>query len=252
MTADTWAAGPYLALDFETSGVNTETDRAVTAAIVDIRPGQQPRTRTWLINPGVDIPAGATAVHGITTDMARADGVHPSAALDEISLELETALASGMPIVAMNAAFDLTLLDRELLRYKLGGLGERLGGYDALRPVLDPFVLDREVDKYRKGSRTLTSLCQHYKVKLDGAHDASADARAACRVLWRIAKQYPRVIGTVDLHELHDRQVVWHGERQRDFKAYRVGLAMWVQTTHANSAQDAADYAAKTCKVAPR
>lgn len=217
----TWAAGPYLAVDTETTGVNVETDRIVTAAVVDIRPGEQPRTRTWLINPGVEIPAGATAVHGITTEQARADGVHPSGALDEISLEIETALASGMPIVAMNAAFDLTLLDRELLRYKLGGLGERLGGYDAIRPVLDPFVLDREVDKYRKGKRTLSSLCEHYKVTLNGAHDASADALGACRVLFRIAKQYPRSIGTVDLHELHDKQVAWHAERQADFAAYR-------------------------------
>lgn len=217
----TWAAGPYLALDFETTGVDITQDRAVTAAIVDIRPGEHPRTRTWLINPGIDIPAGATAVHGITTEIARADGVHPSSALDEISLEVETALASGMPLVAMNAAFDLTLLDRELLRYKLGGLGERLGGYDALRPVLDPFVLDREVDKYRKGKRTLTSLCEHYKVSIGNAHDAAADAIAACRVLFRIAKQYPRSIGTADLHELHDKQVQWHHERQSDFAAYR-------------------------------
>lgn len=217
----TWAAGPYLALDFETTGVNTDTDRAVTAAVVDIRPGQTPRTRTWLINPGVDIPAGATAIHGISTEMARADGVHPSGALEEISLELETALASGMPIVAMNASFDLTLLDRELLRYKLGGLAERLGSYDALSPVLDPFVLDREVDKYRKGKRTLSSLCEHYKVALDGAHDASADALGACRVLFKIAKRFPRSIGTVDLHELHDKQVGWHHERQTEFAAYR-------------------------------
>lgn len=217
----TWAAGPYLALDFETTGVDTENDRAVTAAVVDIRPDEQPRTRTWLINPGIDIPAGATAVHGITTEQARADGIHPSVALDEVMLEVETALASGMPVVAMNAAFDLTLLDRELLRYKLGGIAERLGGYDALRPVLDPFVLDREVDKYRKGKRTLESLCKHYRVALDGAHDAAADALGACRVLFRIAKQYPRSIGTVDLHELHDRQVVWHAERQADFAAYR-------------------------------
>lgn len=224
MTAETWGAGPYLALDFETTGVDTAKDRAVTAAIVDIRPGHQPRTRTWLINPGIDIPAGASAIHGITTDMARADGVHPSGALDEISLEVETALASGMPIVAMNAAFDLTLLDRELLRYKLGGLGERLGGYDALRPVLDPFVLDREVDKYRKGKRTLSSLCQHYKVDIGNAHDAASDALAACRVLFRIAKQYPRSIGTADLHELHDKQAAWHAERQTDFAAYRESI----------------------------
>lgn len=180
---ESWAAGPYLSFDTETTGVDVEKDRIVTAAVVDIRPGQEPRTRTWLVNPGIDIPAGATAVHGITTEMARADGIHPSVALDEISLEIETALASGVPLVIMNASYDLTLLDRELLRYKLGGLGERLGGYDAIRPVLDPMVLDREVDKYRKGQRTLSALCQHYKVSIGNAHDASADAIASCRVL---------------------------------------------------------------------
>lgn len=31
-----------------------------------------------------------------------------------------------------------------------------------------------------------------------------------------------------------------------------VGLALWVQSAHTDSAQDAAEYAAKTCKVAPR
>jgi DNA polymerase-3 subunit epsilon len=220
VNGNSWASGPYLAFDTETTGVNVAVDRIVTAAIVDIRPGQEPRTRTWLVNPGVEIPAEATAVHGVTTEQARAEGVHPSVALDEISLEIETALASGVPLVAMNAAYDLTLLDRELIRYRLGSLGERLGGYDALRPVLDPMVLDREVDKYRKGKRTLTALCQHYKVTLDEAHAAHADALAACRVLFRIAQYYPRVIGAVDPHELHDRQIAWHAERQADFAKY--------------------------------
>jgi hypothetical protein len=132
----TWAAGPYLSFDLETTGVDVENDRVVTAAIIDIRPGEPVRTRTWLVNPGIDIPAGATAVHKITTEMARADGVHPSTALDEIMLEIETAIASGIPLVAMNASYDFTLLDRELLRYKLGGIADRLGSYDALRPVL--------------------------------------------------------------------------------------------------------------------
>lgn len=219
-----WAAGPYLSFDTETTGIDVETDRVVTAAAVHIQPGQAPVTRTWLVNPGIDIPAGATAVHGITTEMARADGIHPSVALDEISLELETALASGIPLVIMNASYDLTLLDRELMRYRLGGLGERLGGYGAIRPVLDPMVLDREVDKYRKGKRTLEALCQHYKVKIDGAHDASADAIASCRVLWRIAEQYQRSIGGVDVQTLHDWQVGWHAERQHEFKAYRESI----------------------------
>lgn len=219
-----WAAGPYISFDTETTGVDVENDRVVTAAAVHIEPGKSPRTRTWLVNPGIDIPAEATKVHGITTEMARADGIHPSVALDEISLEIETALASGIPLVIMNASYDLTLLDRELLRYKLGGLGERLGGYDAIRPVLDPMVLDREVDKYRKGKRTLEALCQHYRVKIDGAHDASADAIASCRVLWRIAEQYKRSIGSKDLHEIHDAQAVWHSKRQHEFKEYRESI----------------------------
>lgn len=224
MTGESWAAGPYLAFDTETTGVDVEQDRIVTAAVVDIRPGEEVRVRTWLINPGIDIPAEASSIHGVTTEIARADGVHPSTALEEISLEVETALASGMPLVAMNAAFDFTLLDRELLRYKLGGIVDRLGSYDALRPVLDPYVLDRELDKYRKGGRTLTDLCRHYRVKLDGAHDASADAIAACRVLYRMAQQYPRSLGTADLHNLHDKQIQWHAERQRDFAAYRESI----------------------------
>lgn len=217
----TWAAGPYLSFDLEATGVDVEKDRVVTAAIVDIRPGEPVRTRTWLVNPGIDIPAGATAVHGITTEQARADGVHPSTALDEIFLEIETAIASGIPLVAMNASYDFTLLDRELLRYKLGGIAERLGSYDALRPVLDPYVLDRELDKYRKGKRTLESLCQHYRVAIDGAHNAAADATAACRVLFRIAQQYRRSLGEADLNVLHDKQAGWHAKRQADFAAYR-------------------------------
>ena len=53
---------------------------------------------------------------------------------------------------------------------------------DALRPVLDPRVLDKHIDPYRRGGRKLTDLCAHYKVALDGAHSADADAIAACRV----------------------------------------------------------------------
>src|SRR3954470_482816 len=115
-----WAAGPYPSFCTDTTGVHVENDPVVTAAVVYIQPGQAPVTRTWLVNPGIDIPAGASAIHGITTEMARADGIHPSVALDEISLEVETALASGIPLVIMNASYDLTLLDRELSRYKLG------------------------------------------------------------------------------------------------------------------------------------
>ena len=49
--------------------------------------------------------------------------------------------------------------------------------------MLDAVVLDRHVDRYRKGSRTLAALCAQYGVTIENAHDASADAMASVGVL---------------------------------------------------------------------
>lgn len=220
-----WHDGPFTAFDLETTGVDTENDRAVTAALIDIDPTREPRIRNrdWLINPGIEIPQGAIDVHGITNEKAQKEGAAPEIALNEIAALVCAAFRAGRPVVAMNAAFDLTMLDRELIRYDLGGLGERLGGYDAVRPVLDPMVIDRTVDKYRKGKRTLTALCDTYGVPLIDAHTAGADALAGCRVLFKIAKKYPK-IGGVTVDQLHNLQIVWHAEKQRSFAEYRESI----------------------------
>lgn len=221
-----WHKGPFTAFDVESTGVDTENDRVVTAALIEIDPTREPRIRNrdWLINPGVEIPQGAIDVHGITNEQAKKDGAAPESALNEIAALVCAAFRAGRPIVAVNAAFDLTMLDRELIRYNLGGLGERLGGYDAIRPVLDPFVIDRKVDKYRKGKRTLTALCDTYGVPFIDAHTAGADALAGCRVLFKIAKKYPTKVGDLTVDELHDLQIDWHAEKQREFAAYRESI----------------------------
>ena len=87
------------------------------------------------------------------------------------------------------------------------------------RAVVDPFVIDREVDKYRKGKRTLTAMCAHYGVSLDGAHDAAADAIGAARVAWAIGQRYPE-IASMDMETLVKSQKAWHAERQDDFWRY--------------------------------
>ena len=214
-----WHRGPLFGFDLESTGVNVETDRVVTAAIVDIRPGKPTRTRTWLVNPGIAIPEGATAVHGISTEKARAEGQHPSVALEEIALELTVALAGGVPVVAFNGSFDLSMTDQELLRYKLGGLEERLGSYDAVSPVLDPHVLDKRFDKFRRGKRTLTATCEAYGVPLDNAHAADADAIAACRLLFKLAGKFD-LSSEFTLHEIHDAQVEWRAEQSASLAEY--------------------------------
>ena len=85
--------------------------------------------------------------------------------------------------------------------------------------VVDPFVLDKQFDRYRPGKRTLGAVCGHYRVRLDAAHAASADALAAARVAWRLA-QHVEELRMLDLPTLHVRQVAWHDEQAISLQAY--------------------------------
>ncbi|MFJ5886806.1 3'-5' exonuclease [Streptomyces californicus] len=201
----TWHLGRMAGFDIESTGINPETARIVTACIVQLG-GQQPTVAAnWLTDAdGEEIPEQAAAVHGITTDKARTEGTPLMEAVAEILAGLTQVILAGIPVVAMNARYDITLLDREAARFGLDPL--------PAGPVIDPFVIDKQVDRYRSGKRTLTALCEHYEVRLDGAHSADADAVAACRVAWRQATRYSQ-LAAMTLDELHTAQVAWAAEQ---------------------------------------
>jgi DNA polymerase-3 subunit epsilon len=212
----TWHLGRLAGFDTESTGVDVENDRIVTACVVEVGGKLPPLTANWLIDPGVDIPEQATAVHGITSEKAKAEGEPAAEAVEPIVAALTQVVLAGTPLVIMNAPYDLTLLDREARRYGVQPLTDIVG--DELH-VVDPRVLDKHVDTYRPGKRTLTDLCRHYNVKLEGAHSADADAIAACRVAWRLGSQYPR-LAEHSVPELHKAQVEWHAEWAADFQAH--------------------------------
>lgn len=200
-----WITEPLAAFDLETTGTDVETDRIVTAAVVRLEPdGAVSAERTWLLNPGVVIPEQASAIHGISTERAREHGASASAAIEEITQAVAEVLHSGTPLVVMNARYDLSLLDRECRRYRLKSLTERLGIVPS--PVIDPLVIDKHVDKYRKGRRALHALCARYGVSLDDAHDARADAVAAARVVRRLGERH-QPVAMMSLPDLHELQV---------------------------------------------
>ncbi|MFB6934539.1 3'-5' exonuclease [Streptomyces chartreusis] len=211
-----WHLGRLAGFDTETTGVDVETDRIVTACIVEVGGNTPPLTANWLINPGVDIPEAATAVHGVTTEKAKTEGQPAEEGIAELVAGLTQIVLAGTPLVIMNAPYDLTLLDREARRYGVQPLSEVVG--DELH-VVDPRVIDKQVDKFRRGKRTLTDLCGHYRVKLDGAHSADADAIAACRVAWRLGQRYPR-LADMPVWELHKAQAGWHAEWAEGFEAH--------------------------------
>ena len=86
-------------------------------------------------------------------------------------------------------------------------------------PIIDPLVLDKCVDRFRKGKRTLEAAAEFYGVTLTDAHDAGADAVAAGRVAQALARKYPEELD-VPAVDLHESQVGWCAEQSASFQEY--------------------------------
>lgn len=188
--------------DLETTGVDVAADRIVTAhvGLLDGE-GAPVRSRDWLADPGVPIPGSAQAIHGISTAHARAHGRPAPEVVAEVAESLRAVMAVGIPVVAYNAPFDFSMLKHECVRH----------GVDPIlvpARVVDPLVMDKTYDRWRRGSRTLAAVAAHYAVALEAAHDSAADAIAAGRVAQALAARFAAVL-PLSVDELHTRQIGW-------------------------------------------
>lgn len=199
--------------DLETTGIDVETSRIVSAhvGVIDAA-GSLVEAHDWLADPGVEIPEQASAVHGITTQRARADGRPAAVVVAEIIATLTDLFDRGLAVTIYNAPYDLSLLHNEALRHGVAPLTEPA-------PIIDPLVLDRAVDKYRKGKRTLEAAASVYGVDLTDAHDASADAVAAGRVAQAMVRAHPEQL-SIESALLHSKQIAWCAEQSADFESY--------------------------------
>lgn len=205
----TWAHLPLLSVDTETTGVDPAEDRVVEVAAVRLDHGEVTLSWSTVVDPGVDIPDGAANIHGITTQRAQAEGVPPVDALRHLG---ELIAGHQGPVVIYNARFDWPLLITE---------ADRHGLIWPDAPLLDPLVLDKHLDPYRRGSRKLIDTARHYGVDLtaDEAHGAAADALAAARIMAAMVAGHP-VIGDTDLGALQVWQQRWHDDQAASFADY--------------------------------
>ncbi|MFE0424894.1 exonuclease domain-containing protein [Streptomyces sp. NPDC058953] len=214
----TWHTEELVGFDLETTGTEPREARIVTAAVVRTGPGGVLDRRVWLADPATRTPHPAAATPGTPPARAPPPGPPARAAADEVAAALCGHWARGVPVVAYNASFDLTLLGAELARHGLPSLADRLDG-GAPGPVVDPLTIDRAVDRYRKGKRTLEAAAAEYGVALADAHDATADAEAAVAVARALADRHPSV-AALSVTELHERQVRWYEAWARDFESF--------------------------------
>jgi DNA polymerase-3 subunit epsilon len=201
----TWMTGDVLGLDFETTGIDRFNDVPVSYALVWVVEGVVATSWSGLIDPGRDIPPDAEAVHGISSERARGEGMPLDQAIALVTDAVLCASRRGVPLAGMKLDYDLTMLDTQARHYCGHGLAE----YGWRGPVLDVAVLDRQFDPEREGSRRLVDLCECYGIDIGQAHDASADAIASLEVLFALGLRHP-VLRWREPAQLHLDQIDWY------------------------------------------
>jgi DNA polymerase III subunit epsilon len=202
-----------LGFDLETTGVDTGHDLPVQVGLVWTDASGVISSDAWIVDPGREVPEEAEAIHGISTERVRAEGAGLGETAHRIHFAVRRAAAGGIPVVAMNASFDVTIAEGLFASFGLPPL--------AWHSLIDPLVLDRHLDELRNGNRRLDALCEHYRVRLWRPHDAASDAEAAVGLARTIGRRFAEC-GGLDPEVLTTREARWHEEWAWTYDAWRV------------------------------
>ncbi|MFD2568171.1 exonuclease domain-containing protein [Pseudotenacibaculum haliotis] len=173
---------PLVFFDLETTGVNIGTDRIVEISILKIFPNGTQESKTWLVNPEIEIPAEATAVHGITNEK-----VVTEPTFKELAHTVNTMIADSDLAGFNSNRFDIPLLAEELLR---AGIDFDMNTRKAI---------DVQVIFHKKEQRTLSAGYKFYCGKdLEDAHSAEADTNATYEILKAQLDKYDDIENSVD------------------------------------------------------
>ena len=173
---------PLVFFDLETTGVNIGTDRIVEISILKVHPNGNKESYTWLVNPEIEIPAEATAVHGITNEK-----VVTEPTFNELAAKVSNLIAD-CDLAGFNSnRFDIPLLAEELMR---AGIDFDMDNRKAA---------DVQVIYHKKEKRNLSAGYQFYCGKeLEGAHSAEADTLATYEILNAQVEMYEDLENTLD------------------------------------------------------
>jgi DNA polymerase III subunit epsilon len=194
---------PLAFLDLETTGLSIFSDRIVELAVIRISPQGDVLEAVRRFNPGMPIPAEATAVHGISdADVA---GEQPFAARAKSLAELlDSCDLGGFNI----RRFDLPVLMGEFRRagVPFSVTGRRL--------------IDAQVIFHREEPRDLSAAARFYLDREhEEAHTALGDIRTTAAVLTAQIQRYSNLPRDLDgLHAYCDEVSPFQTEMARWFQ----------------------------------
>jgi DNA polymerase-3 subunit epsilon len=155
-------------LDLETTGASADRDRITEVGLIEVVDGEYVDEWSTLVNPGKAIPAGITALTGISDDMVAAA---PSFA--DIAQELQRRLDARL-LIAHNARFDYNFLRAEFRRI----------GILFSSSVLCTVRLSRCLFPEHR-HHNLDSIMERFAISCSARHRALPDAQ----VIWSFARE---------------------------------------------------------------
>ena len=158
---------PIVFFDLETTGINIAKDRIVEIALLKIYPNGNKESKTWLVNPEMEIPKESSDIHGITNER-----VVTEPTFNELAPEISK-IIDGCDLSGFNSnRFDIPLLAEEMIRAKVN--------FDMKNRV----AIDVQVIFHKKEERTLSAGYKFYcGENLENAHSAMADTTATYEIL---------------------------------------------------------------------
>ncbi|MCJ7467263.1 MAG: 3'-5' exonuclease [Maribacter sp.] len=168
---------PICFFDLETTGINVARDRIVEISILKIFPNGNKESKTWLVNPEMEIPEEAIAIHGISNEKVANEPTFKNLA-KEIYKMIKDSDLGGFN----SDRFDIPLLAEEMLRSDID--------FDMKHSV----SVDVQTIFHKMEKRTLEAAYKFYCDKdLSDAHSAEADTQATYEVLLSQLDRYPEL-----------------------------------------------------------
>ena len=172
---------PIVFFDLETTGINISKDRIVEISLLKIFPNGNKESKTWLVNPEIEIPFEVSAIHGITNEKVVTEPTFKELA------ETINSMISDSDLAGFNSnRFDIPLLAEEFLRV---GVDFEMDNKRAI---------DVQVIFHKKEQRTLSAGYKFYCGKiLEDAHSAEADTNATYEILKAQLDRYDDIENSV-------------------------------------------------------
>ncbi len=208
-----WVELPVAMQDVETCGLDPKTCGVVEYAVVRFEMGLPVARFGTLVDPGMPIPAEATAIHGITDQ-----DVDGKPTLTQAIVEAMPLLEGAYP-AAYNAPFDRSFIAPGFVPSLCAGT--RPLTFDPDWRWLDPLVMVRKFDSRvpGKGRHKLAAACERHDVPLNEAHRAQDDAEAAGRLMFKLVDENQGV-GNLTISEMLRRQKLRAAEQEADFQRW--------------------------------